>query len=29
MKWLQVRVSAICGQNVASTGVSPFFLTHG
>ncbi len=29
MEWLQVGVSAICGRNAASTGVSPFFLTHG
>src|SRR6266536_1742497 len=29
MEWLQVGVGAICGRNVASTGVSPFFITHG
>jgi hypothetical protein len=29
MKWLQVGASAICGRNAASTGVAPFFLTHG
>lgn len=30
--WVQLlpmAVSAICGRNAASTGVSPFFLTHG
>lgn len=29
MKWLPVGVSAICGRTASSTGVSPFFMTHG
>jgi hypothetical protein len=29
VKWLQVGVSAICGRNAASTGIAPFFMTHG
>jgi transposase InsO family protein len=29
VKWLQVGVSAICGWNAASTGIAPFFMTHG
>jgi transposase InsO family protein len=29
MEWLQIGVGAICGRNAASTGVAPFFMTHG
>jgi hypothetical protein len=28
VKWLQVRVSAICGRNATSTGIAPFFMMH-
>jgi hypothetical protein len=27
--WLSIAVAAICGRDAASTGVSPFFLSHG
>jgi hypothetical protein len=29
LQWLPLAVSAICGRVAASTGVSPFFLSHG
>ena len=29
MEWLQIGVGAICGRNATSTGVAPFFMTHG
>ena len=29
LQWLPMAVSAICGRVAASTGVSPFFLSHG
>jgi hypothetical protein len=29
LPWLSLAVSAICGRIAASTGVSPFFLSHG
>jgi transposase InsO family protein len=29
MDWLQIGVSAICGRNASSTGVAPFFMSHG
>ena len=29
IQWLPLAVSAICGRVTASTGVSPFFLSHG
>jgi hypothetical protein len=29
LPWLSIAVSAICGRDAASTGLSPFFLSHG
>jgi hypothetical protein len=29
LPWLSVAVSAICGRDTTSTGLSPFFLSHG
>jgi hypothetical protein len=29
LPWLSIAVSAICGQDVTSIGLSPFFLSHG
>ena len=29
MEWLQIAVGAICSRNAASTGIAPFFITHG
>jgi hypothetical protein len=28
-EWLPIAAAAICGRNAKSTGVSPFFLSHG